>query len=131
MKINKQAGPPEDLLYFDDEVNLTPLQVEDVVEIFSTPLTGSYNWDYTVVDDRIKKLYELGKKLNWNVSDDLDWSQTHPKNEFLVNQDFRLVPDEIVGLDELTMEQRLEMDRHQVSWNLSQFLHHLLNQKFF
>ena len=40
MKINKQAGPPEDLLYFDDEVNLTPLQVEDVVEIFNTPLTG-------------------------------------------------------------------------------------------
>ena len=97
--------------------------VECVNEIFNTPLKGSYNWDYTVVDDRIKKLYELGKKLNWNVSDDLDWSQTHPKNEFLVNQDFRLVPDEIVGLDELTMEQRLEMDRHQVSWNLSQFLH--------
>ena len=97
--------------------------VECVNEIFNTPLKGSYNWDYTVVDDRIKKLYELGKKLNWNVSDDLDWSQTHPKDEFLVNQDFRLVPDEIVGLDELTMEQRLEMDRHQVSWNLSQFLH--------
>ena len=97
--------------------------VECVNEIFNTPLKGTYNWDYTVVDDRIKKLYELGKKLNWNVSDDLDWSQTHPKNEFLVNQDFRLVPDEIVGLDDLTMEQKLEMDRHQVSWNLSQFLH--------
>ena len=58
--------------------------VECVNEIFNTPLKGTYNWDYTVVDDRIKKLYELGKKLNWNVSDDLDWSQTHPKNEFLV-----------------------------------------------
>ena len=46
--------------------------VECVNEIFNTPLKGSYNWDYTVVDDRIKKLYELGKKLNWNVSDDLD-----------------------------------------------------------
>ena len=97
--------------------------VECVNEIFNTPLKGTYNWDYTVVDDRIKKLYELGKKLNWNVSDDLDWTQTHPKNEFLVNQDFRIVPDEIVGLDDLTMEQKLEMDRHQVSWNLSQFLH--------
>jgi len=46
--------------------------IECVNEIFKTPLTGSYNWDYTVVDDRIKKLYELGKRLNWNVSDDLD-----------------------------------------------------------
>jgi len=97
--------------------------IECVNEIFKTPLTGSYNWDYTVVDDRIKKLYELGKRLNWNVSDDLDWSQTHPKDEFLVNQEFRLVPDEIVGLDELSLEDRLQMDRHQVSWNLSQFLH--------
>ena len=45
MKIKKQDGPPEDLLYFDEEVDLTPSQVEDVVEIFNTPLTGSYNWD--------------------------------------------------------------------------------------
>ena len=97
--------------------------VECVNEIFNTPLKGTYNWDYTVVDDRIKKLYELGKKLNWNVSDDLDWSQTHPKDEFLVNQDFRLVPDEIKGINDLSMEERLAMDRHQVSWNLSQFLH--------
>ena len=41
--------------------------VECVNEIFKSPLTGSYNWDYVVVEDRIKKLYELGKKLNRNV----------------------------------------------------------------
>ena len=35
--------------------------------MFQTPLTGSFNWDYTVQDNRIKKLYELGKQLNWNV----------------------------------------------------------------
>ena len=78
MKITKQNGPPEDLLYFDDEVNMTPDQVEDVVEIFNTPLTGSYNWDYTVADNRIKKLYELGKELNWNGSIYLNWGYTHP-----------------------------------------------------
>ena len=61
MKIKKQDGPPKDLLYFDDEVNLTPLQVEDVVEIFKTPLTGSYNWDYTVADNRIKSFMSLEK----------------------------------------------------------------------
>ena len=72
MKIRKQDGPPEDLLYFDEDINLTQKQVEDVVEIFKTPLTGAYNWDYTVADDRIKKLYELGKELNWNGSIDLE-----------------------------------------------------------
>ena len=30
--------------------------VTDVVEIFNTPLTGSYNWDYTIQDNRIKAL---------------------------------------------------------------------------
>ena len=77
MKITKQNGPPEDLLYFDEEVNLTPGQVEDVVEIFNTPLTGAYNWDYTIADNRIKKLYELGKELNWNGSIDLNWEYTN------------------------------------------------------
>ena len=46
MKINKQDGPPKDLLYFDDELDIKPSHVEDVVEIFKTPLTGAYNWDY-------------------------------------------------------------------------------------
>ena len=81
MKITKQNGPPEDLLYFDDEVSLTSEQVEDVVEIFNTPLTGAYNWDYTVADNRIKKLYELGKELNWNGSIDFNLDYTHPADD--------------------------------------------------
>lgn len=38
MKITKQAGPPKELLYFDDEVNLTPLQIEDVLKYLIPPL---------------------------------------------------------------------------------------------
>ena len=123
MKNKIVDNQPQEITEYPEIDPKEPDAIECVNEIFKTPLTGSYNWDYTVVDDRIKKLYELGKRLNWNVSDDLDWSQTHPKDEFLVNQEFRLVPDEIVGLDELSLEDRLQMDRHQVSWNLSQFLH--------
>jgi len=41
MKITKTDGPPEDLLYFDNELNLSPQQVEDVAEILKTPLTGA------------------------------------------------------------------------------------------
>ena len=95
MKINKQAGPPEDLLYFDDEVNLTPLQVEDVVEIFNTPLTGSYNWDYTIADNRIKKLYELGKELNWNDNINLE--------QGLINT-FSWVKDNVTTLKSLPLD---------------------------
>ena len=76
MKITKKEGPPEDIIHFDteyNELNLTSKNVEDICEIFKTPLTGAYNWDYTVADNRIKKLYELGKELNWNGSIDLNW----------------------------------------------------------
>ena len=53
---------------------MTDKAADDIIEIFNTPLTGAYNWDYTVQDNRIKKLYELGKELNWNVTLDVDWS---------------------------------------------------------
>ena len=123
MKINKQAGPPEDLLYFDDEVNLTPLQVEDVVEIFNTPLTGSYNWDYTIADNRIKKLYELGKELNWNGSIDLQWDYTHPADEKLVEPDEQLPHETLEAYENLTEEEKILFDRHSTAELISQFLH--------
>ena len=56
--------------------------VECVNEIFKSPLTGAYNWDYVVVEDRIKKLYELGKRLNWNVEFDLDWNPLTQRSVF-------------------------------------------------
>ena len=33
----------------------------DIAEIFNTPLSGAYNWDYTVQDNRIKN-FKLGKE---------------------------------------------------------------------
>ena len=80
MRITKVENCPSDIRYFDDhdddlENKLEPKDVEDIVEIFQTPLTGTYNWDYTHADNRLKKLYELGKKLNWNATLDLDWSK--------------------------------------------------------
>ena len=59
-----------------EEIELTAANVEHVAEIFNTPLTGAYNWDYRFADNRIKKLYELGKQLNWNASLDVHWEKT-------------------------------------------------------
>ena len=41
MKIKRQDGPPADLLYFDDELDIKPSHVEDVVEIFMNISTTS------------------------------------------------------------------------------------------
>ena len=129
MKITKTDGPPKDVLYFDedykdDELDLSPQDVEDVAEIFKTPLTGSYNWDYTVADNRIKKLYELGKELNWNGSIDLDWDYNHPKDKPLTGIEGVTLPhEELDAWKNLTDEEKMEFDRHETAEVLSQFLH--------
>ena len=123
MKIIQTDGPPEDLLYFDNELKLTPEHVEDVAEIFKTPLTGAYNWDYTVADNRIKKLYELGKELNWNGSIDLNWEYSHPADERIVEADEELPHETLEAYENLTEAEKIEFDRHDAAELLSQFLH--------
>ena len=72
-KIQQFANPDYPTENPDLEDVLTSADVYHVAQIFKTPLTGSYNWDYSVQDDRIKKLYELGKQLNWDPQIDIDW----------------------------------------------------------
>ena len=112
-----------DLLYFDEDINLTQKQVEDVVEIFHTPLTGAYNWDYTVADNRIKKLYELGKELNWNGSIDLNWDYTHPADKRIMEPDEELPHEALDAYNDLTEEEKILFDRHSTAELMSQFLH--------
>ncbi|MBL6903419.1 MAG: ferritin-like domain-containing protein [SAR86 cluster bacterium] len=123
MKITHTDGPPKDLLYFDEEMDLQQKDVADVAEIFKTPLTGAYNWDYTVSDNRIKRLYELGKELNWNGSLDLNWDYTHPADEKLVEADEDLPHETLEAYENLTDEEKIEFDRHDTAELLSQFLH--------
>ena len=81
MKIKVLNETPRSIKEFpvENEYNLSKKEVEDIAELFKTPLTGSYNWDYTVQDNRIKRLYELGKDLNWNVEQDIDWDRPLPE----------------------------------------------------
>ena len=124
MKSKKVNNQPQEIQDYPEIDPKDQNAIECINEIFMSPLTGSYNWDYTVVEDRIKKLYELGKELNWNVSSDLDWSQEYPKNELMINYELFESPDSVLrGYEELSDEKKVEMDRHRVSWNLSQFLH--------
>jgi len=121
MKITKINQPPVDPREFDLPENFNKEHLEDIVEIFQTPLTGSYNWDYTDADTRIKKLYELGKELNWNGSIDLDWTNGISKDEYPVKPE---IIDRMEGpLSHLPEEKQLEYMRHDQGWALSQFLH--------
>ena len=126
MKITEVKNCPPGLNYFDKddlESKLEPQDIEDIVEIFQTPLTGSYNWDYTDADNRLKKLYELGKKLNWNATLDLDWS-----NEHYSHSDWATSPEhqQLAGFkpyDDLSEEKKIEVSWHLLASSLSQIVH--------
>ena len=128
MKIKEVDNCPKGIRYFEDddlESKLEPKDIEDIVEIFQTPLTGSYNWDYTAADNRLSKLYELGKKLNWNATLDLDWSKDHhPHTEWPTNPEFQ----QLAGFkpyDDLTEEKKIECAWHLLASGLSQIVHGL------
>ena len=121
MEIQITNTPNKVRLFEGDYVkDLNPV---DVVEIFKTPLTGSYNWDYTVQDNRIKKLYELGKELNWNVESDLDWS---PEFEGMGDEEFDFEDNQWSNhpvYKEMPRWKRQEFFHDLSSWSVSQFLH--------
>jgi len=122
MKIKVLEETPRKVLEFplDNDLNLTEKEVEDVAEIFKTPLTGSYNWDYTIQDNRIKRLYELGKELNWNVEKDIDWDQPLPERE---DSPPAIFWDEYEPYQKLSTEDKFKFLQHRASWSISQFLH--------
>jgi hypothetical protein len=130
MKVEWQEETPRKIQTFagadyprenpDMEDVLTDSDVDHIAEIFQTPLTGSYNWDYKIQDDRIKKLYDLGKQLNWDPEMDIDWDRPWPEEtrspEMMNLHDY----EPYLAMDDKTKD---EFWLHMNAWSLSQFLH--------
>jgi len=118
---------PKQLIQFprddDDPIAsaISPEQVEEVAEIFQTPLTGAYSWDYRLQDSRIRKLYRLGKQLNWDPESDIDWQQPldHNNGPSVDVENF----EGWHHWDEMSGKQKDEFRHHSQAWTLSQFLH--------
>ena len=130
MDINYVESAPRKLSSFDPEVDFDIGELAHVAERFQTPLDGSYNWDYQVRDNRIRKLYELGKELNWNASKDIDWTQNpdhHERPEKPADEVEELIETfEWAGykpFDDMSVKDKLRYISHTQAWTLSQFLH--------
>ena len=118
-----QTNTPTDVRLFEGVDYPSNLEPTDVVEIFQTPLTGTYNWDYTVQDNRVKKLYELGKQLNWNAEVDVDWAPEFPDID---GESFEFENNQWSNhpvYASWDKEKRLEFVRDLNAWSVSQFLH--------
>lgn len=120
---------PKEIRYFDEDLgDISEAQeksiVDSVAEVFNTPLTGAYNWDYSLQDDRIKKLYELGKELNWNGEVDLDWDRPYPVAEPDNEEGKALNP--FAGwepYETMSDSEKARVNQHMGAWGINQFLH--------
>ena len=124
MHVTQVEGPPQEVREFDNELThkLNDADVEVIREIFQTPLVGSYNWDYEAANAKIRKLYELGKRFNWDASLDVDWDVPFPHTES--PSDASLNP--FAGhpkYEALTDAQKLDFAWRNHAQTLSQFLH--------
>jgi hypothetical protein len=118
------TGPPTEIQTFDEDElarRLTDHDVEVIREIFKTPLTGSYNWDYEAANSRIRRLYELGKRFNWNSELDVDWSLPAPARtgEGPAPEGYEGHPK----WERLTPAQKADFQHRANAQTLSQFLH--------
>lgn len=114
---------PQEIRYFDTEKDIEIDLVEEITEVFNTPLVSTYNWDYSIPDTRIKRIYNLGKQLNWDVEVDLDWENGMiSKDQFPVDEKY----NPYVGFkpyDDLSHEQKLEFAWHRAGLSASGMLH--------
>lgn len=130
MAITYLDKTPRDIRYFDEELGeISEADEKEITdsfaEVFHTPLTGSYNWDYNLQDDRIKKLYELGKKLNWNSEIDVDWTQPWPEPT-KESEELDKVLNPFAGwepYERMSEADQQRVNHHMNAWGINQFLH--------
>jgi hypothetical protein len=83
----------------------------------------TFRWEYEDGREKLLGLYAKGKRLQWDASERIDWSQDlDPENP-------QGLPDGIIPIhgsevwDRLTPEERVRVRLHFQAWQLSQFLH--------
>lgn len=101
---------------------------------YASPITSSdwavgqsfpttFRWEYDDGREKLLNLYEKGKRLQWNASERIDWSQDlDPENP-------SGLPDEVIPIFDspiwhrLTAQERTRLRHHFQAWQISQFLH--------
>jgi hypothetical protein len=93
--------------------------------IRNVPLAGDarFTWEYDDGRDRLLALYQKGKDKQWDSVKRIDWDLEVDPHDALG------VPDEALAIygtpywDRMSVKERRELRRHQVSWQFSQFVH--------
>jgi hypothetical protein len=90
-----------------------------VEQVFPT----TFRWEYDDGREKLLNLYEKGKRLQWNASERIDWTQDlDPENP-------EQLPDETIPIygsgvwGRLSAREKADVRRHFQAWQLSQFMH--------
>jgi hypothetical protein len=127
MRITVVDQPPQTVQTFTSDGDglaekLTMADVETIREIFHTPLTGSFNWDYNAANAKIRRLYELGKVHNWNTTLDVDWDAPCDMSDFPSDPSLSALKD-YPEYQALSREEQVRFAWKAHAQTTSQFLH--------
>lgn len=109
-----------EIIDFPEEAQLA--KVRQKLDVGAATEVRWNGWDYGSHITELRRLYEKGKKAQWNATEDLDWSLPVTKDEWVGNPDTSLLASilKMMGKDEATQKAALF---DEVGWLLSQLLH--------
>jgi hypothetical protein len=97
-------------------------EVRDRLDI-RTPIAVRWNdWEYGSEIAELRRLYEKGKRGQWNATDDLDWSVPLSRDEWVGDPSASIMANvcKLMGHDEATQKAAMF---DEVAWYVSQLLH--------
>ena len=104
-------------------VNRYAKPIEGIEWMVPETFESCFKWEYEDGSESLHRLYEKGKKLQWNASSRIDWSlDLDPENP-------QELPDEFLPIfgspvwERLTQKEKADLRRHSQAHDLSQFLH--------
>ena len=100
-----------------------PLPVDSIDWQIPSQFPTHFRWEYEDGSESLLKLYDKGKKRQWDAAERIDWSQNlDPENpEELPDESIPLFGSDVFA--RLTAAEKANLRRHFQSWQLSQFLH--------
>jgi len=104
------------------EAATRPVETTSETEYLPTTFDVAYTWNYDMVRQELRNLYEKAKREQWNATTQLAW-------ETSVDPEAELVPDFQIPVygthiwEKLTPGDIRKLRREALSWTLSQFMH--------
>jgi hypothetical protein len=102
-----------------DDAKLDALRAELDVE---SPVALHWTWEYGSEVEELRRLYEKGKKGQWNASEDVDWSARVSKDDWVLGREGSMLAGlcQMMGKDEAT-QKAAAFD--ELAYIISQLLH--------